>query len=345
MDEKLVRLVAHLFSPEEAQVAVHVPYYYPGSISRIARKARRKAETVKPVLDRLAERRVIIGVNSRYALMPLIPGMFEYMLMDGRDSAWHRKYAELLMDVWTTGYVEQYNTSAIPAVRNIPVQSTVKDHKSIVVDHDLISELIDHHQEMAVLNVCQCRQSIHFTGRECARADTKDGCLIFGSFARNTEKSGDGRNVSKEEMRDIVTQRWEKKLVFLTGNVAIDSPNAICTCCDCCCHFLEGVNHWNGKALLAPAHFLAQVDQQLCNNCGKCTRACNTGAHVMENKEHGYDRDKCIGCGVCVPACKEEAITMQENPEWKKPSKSFPTLGLKLFPVTALQGLKVKMGR
>lgn len=346
MDDKLLRLVAHLFTPEEAEVAQHLPFYYPRNLEHVAKRAKRRGEDIKPLLEAMGEKKVIYAGQKGYSLMPLIPGMFEYILMDGRDSAWHRKYAELLVDMFGTGYVGRYNNIRMPAVRAIPVQAAIAG-ESRVVSADLVSEVIDRHQDMGVANVCQCRQSTRFIGRECKRATPEDGCLIFGSFAVSLVAGGSGRKVSKEEMRDIVVERWEKKLVFMTGNVSPESPNAICTCCDCCCHALETVNHYQGRVILAAPHYLAQVDEKLCNGCGKCAKACNTYAHTWtkKTKEHKYDRAKCIGCGVCVQTCAQGAIKMAENPDYKPPSKSFVTLGIKLFPATAISGLNAKMSR
>lgn len=345
MSRQLVEVVAHLFSPEEAEVARHLPYYYPRSLRAISRKAGRPAGEIEPLLEEMSRRRVIYGGRRGYSLLPLIPGMFEYLLMNGADSDWHREYARKITGLFGTGYVREYSGRSLPAVRNIPVQTVIED-KSRVADADLISEMIDAHTEFTVLNVCQCRQSISFSGGECKRSAPEDGCLVFGSFARAAAGNGSGRRVEKEEMRDIVAERWEKKLVFLTGNVSPSSPNAICTCCDCCCHFLEAVNHYEAGALVAPPHFKAKVDASLCDNCGKCTRACNTGAHVMESKVHYYYPEKCIGCGICVEVCnKANAITMVENPDYKPPSRDFQRLGLKLLPGLAMAGLKARFTR
>ena len=84
-------------------------------------------------------------------------------------------------------------------------------------------------------------------------------------------------------MRDIAQERFEKSLVFFTGNVKFNNPNAICTCCDCCCHFLHMVNEFGQNGLIAPAHFVANVDKAQCNDCSKCVKKCNTLAHKMED--------------------------------------------------------------
>jgi ferredoxin len=348
LDEKLVRLIRHLFTPEEAEIARHLPYYYPRSkqsLAKLAAKVGRTPEEILPLLENMNRLKTILKTDKGYSLLPLIPGMFERMLISGVDSAWHRKYAQLLNDVYATGYVRTYNNRRVPAIRNIPVQKTIEG-KSKVLSADLVSEMIDYHKELAVANVCQCRQSLRFEGKECKRSSPEDGCLVFGSFAALLVSGGNCRAVSKEEMRDIVVERWEKKLVFMTGNVGLQSPNAICTCCDCCCHFLESVNKFQGKTGLAHSHYLARTDGALCNDCGKCVKACNTYAHALKDKKHGFDPEKCIGCGVCVTVCKQDAIQMVENPAFQPPtSKSFQELALKLLPATALAGIKAKLSR
>jgi len=341
-DDKLLRLVAHLFSADEAGIARYLPFYYPRSLKAIAGRAKKSPDTISPLLKAMDDRKVILRIGGKYALIPLIPGMFEYMLMSGVDSPWHRKYSELLQDVYASGYVKKYSRVNIPAVRNIPVQTAVEG-KSHIISADLISEMIDYHKDFAVANVCQCRQSMRFIGKECKRSSPEDGCLIFGSFAPALVKSGNSHLVSKEEMRDIVAERWEKKLVFLTSNVSPRSPNAICTCCDCCCHFLEAVNHYDSKSLIAKPHYLAAVNELLCNDCGLCARVCNTYAHSMENKKHRYDINKCIGCGMCVDVCKKKSISLTENRSFKPPASGFVSLAMRLLPSTMMSGVRAKL--
>jgi len=344
MSEELVRLVAHLFTPEEAEVVKHLPFYVPRSLKAIARKAGRPAAEIKPLLEAAGERRTIYGGSRGYCLMPIIPGMFEYLLMGGADTPWHREYAKRLQAVIHTGYMREYMSRSIPAVRNIPVQTALPD-RNRVVDADLVSEMIRAHEHLAVLHVCQCRQAAHFTGGKCRRSAPSDGCLVFGSFAQGAVAGGNGRPVSREEMHAIVEERRKRNLVFLAANVSPTSPNAICTCCDCCCHFLGAVNRYEGRALMAEPRDLAEVREDLCNDCGKCSRVCNTYAHRMEAGRHVYEARKCIGCGVCLEACPEQAIRMVGNPRYRKPAAGYPTLGLKLFPPLALSGLKAKIRR
>lgn len=344
LGDELLELVSHLFTPREAGLAVHLPYYIPRSVNTIARRAKMPPGEVREVLDAMAEKRVVLRSKQRYALLPLIPGMFEYMLADGRDTPWHRRYAGLINELFATGYTSRYSTETSPMIRNIPLQSAV-EQKSRVIDADLMSKMIASHEHMAVLNVCQCRQSRRLSGGSCLRASPEDGCLVFGSFALSAVKGGTGRMVSREEMRSIVRDRWGKNLVFMAANLEPSNPNAVCTCCDCCCHYIEYINRFGGRVSLAQPHFLARVNEDACTDCGMCADACNTHAHVLSNGSHAYDREKCIGCGLCVESCPAQAIVMEENPAHDAPSRNWVSFWLRILPAGILCAFRARFGK
>jgi len=341
MNDKLIRLVVHLFSPQEAEVAAHIPPWVPVGLRTIALRFGRRVGEIRPLVQAMAERHVILELDRRYALIPLLPGMFEYVLMNGQDSEWHKKYSRLVVDLVDTGYLKQYSKHPLPAIRNIPIQVAI-ERKSRALESDRISEMIDRHRYMAVTHVCQCRQTTRFEGRECKRATPEDGCLIFGGVAKWVQKRDLGRLVSKQEMRDIVADRYEKKLVFMAGNVAPASVNAICTCCDCCCQGLKILEEHGGMALVAEAHFLAAVDAERCENCGKCAKVCNTHAHRSEDKRHVFEVKKCIGCGLCLDVCAAGAIRFVENRVFKPPASGYAELSLRLLPNAVRSGLEVR---
>jgi len=350
MGEDVVAFIAHAFCPEEAAVALHLPMYRGGSLEQIARKTGRPAEEIEPLLQAMTERSVIRRSRAGYSVLPLVPGMFEYVLMEGSDSPWHRRYAELFEGLFATGYAGAYATTRLPVVRNVPAVREVNveqsmDTTSVLVDADLMEEMLREHERFGVLNVCQCRQARAFVDRPCKRGDVEDGCLIFGNFVGGSIDRGKGRWVSREEMRDVVAQRRSKKMVFLAGNVSPASSNVICTCCDCCCHLLEAISDLGGWNWVAPPRYLAEVDEEVCDHCGLCRPVCYTGAHTVSKKVHTYSSDLCIGCGNCIDVCPTQAIRLAPNPRYKRAPRDFGKLLTRAAPGIGLTLLRAQMDR
>ncbi len=343
MSAKLVEIISHIFSLNEALVCGYMSFIHPKTASKIAHDSGLPSDYIAAILASMAEKRIIITYGNRFMLYPLFPGAFEYILMTGKHDAWHKKYAELVNELFDSGYMREYFSRPVNAIRNIPVQRAV-ENKSFIAGADLVSELIDSHRNFAILNACPCRQSMHLTGHECKRAAATDGCLIFGEYSDSIVQNNSGRRVDKNEMRDTVTERWEKKLVFLTSNVMPAAPTAICTCCDCCCHAL-GVHNQLSKNLIAASHCIAVLDESKCNNCGRCVKACNTMAHCIKDKKHEYNPENCIGCGNCAMECKNGAIVMMENALYRPPHENYSRLILKILPRIILMGTTIKLRR
>lgn len=350
----LDRLIAHLFSPEEAELAVLLRPYRQRSLEQVARRAGREPDAIRPLLDGMADRATIYRGRTGYMLLPIVPGMFEYLLMGGGDDPWYQTYAELFAELFATGYARAYTSTKLAAVRTVPATGSAPreipieaevDTRSKVLDDDALVTMVGAHEQFGVLNVCQCRHSRRMTGHRCKRAEPEDGCLIFGSFATSSIDQGRGRRISRDEMCDVIERRREQRLVFLTGNVSPESPNVICTCCECCCHMLELVNEWEGQRWLAPPRFRLAVDEPRCDHCALCRPACATRAHRVERKVHTFHAELCIGCGNCVGACPQGALRLEPNAGYRRPPATFEKLGWRLAPSAGLAMLRARFSR
>lgn len=59
---------------------------------------------------------------------------------------------------------------------------------------------------------------------------------------------------------------------------------------------------------------IIQIDEEKCNGCGACARACHEGAIGMVNGKAKLLRDDyCDGLGDCLPTCPTSAITFVER--------------------------------
>lgn len=64
------------------------------------------------------------------------------------------------------------------------------------------------------------------------------------------------------------------------------------------CHNPEGIS-FKGEL---------QYIENKCLNCGICVKACDYGAHRMENLTHKFNRNLCVSCGKCAKNCLGEAL-------------------------------------
>lgn len=59
---------------------------------------------------------------------------------------------------------------------------------------------------------------------------------------------------------------------------------------------------------------IIQIDENLCNGCEECAKACHEGAIEMVNGKARLVRDDyCDGLGDCLPACPTGAISFVER--------------------------------
>ena len=78
--------------------------------------------------------------------------------------------------------------------------------------------------------------------------------------------------------------------------------------------------HQNHIPMLASSGYVAQIDHELCLDCGTCIEYCQFFALGFDdNYTTIVNYDLCMGCGVCVSKCPASAINLH-----LEPSKGMP---------------------
>ena len=120
-------------------------------------------------------------------------------------------------------------------------------------------------------------------------------------------------------MLENLARSKEMGLVFNADNVK-NNVTFICQCCKCCCNVLLGMTKFGYSNAVVTSSFIANINENTCEGCGKCAKACPIEAIEMLPIENANTKKKkvprintsiCIGCGVCALKCiKTESLKL-----------------------------------
>ncbi len=337
--DQLAAFLQHVFTEDEAAVVRHLSVARGHTAEQIARVERQPVEKVEKRLRRLAEEKRVIAASGRapavaYYLLPIVPGMFEMCLVTysvDTLTPWHQEFIERFEALYETGYMEDYGGRRSAAgVRFLPVGRAIEAHP-MALPTDRLEMVLDRFDDFAV-GKCQCRTSMAALGRGC---DGPIGnCAIMGRWARQSIAAGAARRVSREEMLDIKREAEAHGMVNWLMNVEGTKSQISCSCCACCCHAVRAIRDFNCPGMIAPPHFVPQLDAAKCTYCGRCAQRCPMGALVVDAvaKSHRRLTERCVGCGQCVLACNPRALGMQPSPDYRPPYRNWFSMIAHLAP-------------
>ncbi|MGA2035288.1 MAG: hypothetical protein ABSG68_23825, partial [Thermoguttaceae bacterium] len=188
--EELIALVRHVFSEEEAAVVRRIGKLTGRTAAEIARAENRPPELVQSLLDHVANvKRAIASSGAegkkKYHLMPIMPGMFEMMLIAQSPesmSPWHRRFAELFEALYETGYFSEYQRGQkrpTPLVRVLSLNSLIDAHP-MALPSDRLGVVLDRFDVFGI-GQCQCRMTAAVAGKGCGKP--LGNCAVMGQWA------------------------------------------------------------------------------------------------------------------------------------------------------------------
>ena len=318
-----IKILKHIFSPEEAEIACCLSYKFEPLKTIVSRAGHRvnSSDELEKSLDRIQKKG---GIESRikngkmhYCNAPLVVGMYEFQL--------NRLTPDFIEDFneYTSDkkFGIEFLSTKLPQMRTIPVAKSIHpQHNASTFDE--VAALLQQAEEPFVIFECICRKKKSLAGHTCKVTDRKETCLAVGSMARTALRSGSGREITREDALSIIEQNQKQGLVLQPSNS--QKAEFICSCCGCCCGML-GIHQALPKPMeFWASNFYAAVDRATCEGCGACVKRCQVDAVKVSAKKQPavLDLDRCLGCGVCVPACPTQSITLVKKPAEVRPPQT-----------------------
>ena len=315
-----------LFTPEEAEVAVGMTFV-PKDVEQIAQSAAVTTEKAASLCESMAAKGVVFSREKKgavgYALLPTIPGLFEFPLMTGGGAPVHDRLAALWKLFYEEGLGREFGASDTPVMRVIPIEQTIDAH-SEVLHFDLASKMLERAETFGLAQ-CACRVSVGACDKPW------ETCFVFDGAARFLIDRGIAREITKEQALETLRTAEEAGLVHM-GTNSQDRVAAICNCCPCCCIALRGWTQLKNPNAYAKSRWRASVDAHLCTGCETCRdERCPVDAIELEDSVAAVREDRCIGCGLCASTCPESAISLIPRQDRVDPPATIQEMGARVL--------------
>jgi H+/Na+-translocating ferredoxin:NAD+ oxidoreductase subunit B len=304
---EITDILKTLFSEKEARVATGLRLR-PSGVEAVAERAGVTREEAGSCLESLADKGVVYAREKNgamgYALLPVMPGVFEFPYMKGI----HDETIEKLTPLWK-GYLPKLSTGfgapETAFVRVLPIQEEVESEPGILT-YEMLYEQIDKARVTGIAH-CACREL------EQACDASREACMLFDDTCTFLVERGFGRYLSKDEMKQKLREFDEEGLVHQVNN-ARDRLMLICNCCPCCCGLLKAYTQYGNVNVIAGSGFIPVNDGDACTGCAICAdERCPMGVIEIVNEAASVIEDKCIGCGLCATGCPNGAMKMEKK--------------------------------
>ena len=323
-NEKLHALLKELYSVEEADVVIKMPYGL-STFEELIKASSYDRTDLHRILNQLTSKGLVVDmwINKKYRYMPspMILGIFEFTMMRMGPKLNTKEWAKLLHDYLdgddSFRAANQGGGNQVAFMRTLPHEEVIKpgDYYE-VLDYEKASVLISETDKFGI-GLCSCRhEKQHLEEKICSAPLEK--CSQFGQAADFMIRHNLAREVSRTEMEENFAQSREMGLVLGIDNVQ-KNAKFVCHCCSCCCVTLLGISKYGYPNSIVTSNYIAEIDDNACTGCGKCAKACPINAISMvaaERQERKRKQDAkvdtsiCIGCGVCALKCPKKACAL-----------------------------------
>ena len=274
---------------EQINVVLALSSMKPAFVPFIARKAKMSVARTREVLHEITKIGLVVQVIvpkvnlEIYLLPPYTPGIFEFLLSNKPFVEAHPEIAYAFHQHATTSQEEHAMNTPMGAgvMRVIPVESAIPADAQ-KIDNEKCSKYIEDNEGHLNLAPCQCRRVRRMMGEGAGDID-EDYCLFMGRIADLFTHNGWGRPVSVDEAKALIKKTDDIGCVHQITTLHTGETFAICNCQVESCLAL-GVTQYFNTPNFTKSNYVAEIDEEKCVACGRCTDHCANNAIQMGQK-------------------------------------------------------------
>lgn len=202
----------------------------------------------------------------------------------------------------------------------VPINKSLGTYESKVIPYKVFEHFIEKSSHIVLMDYCGCRKF-----NDCQNHDIALGCLYIGDDTLQMKITENrGHIATKEEALERVRLAIDDGLIPLLGRAMGESGGygvkdeghflACCFCCDCCCINGKIMTHGPNANLTMFSRMeglSVNVDEDLCEGCGKCVEVCVFRGMELVDGVAKVDQERCLGCGRCAEVCPTGASTIE----------------------------------
>ena len=224
-----IRILKHIFTPLEAEIAACLTYRYE-PLDAIFERAGHLVESpqkLEEILDRIEKKGgielKIKDGKKAYCNAPLVVGMYEFQL--GKlTPAFIKDFDEYTSD---KKFGIEFLSTKLPQMRTIPIAKSIQPQHHVST-FDEVEMLLQQAEAPFAVFECICRQKKSLLGEPCQVTDRKETCFAVGTMAQAALRSGIGREITLDESMSILERNQKQGLVLQPSNT--EKAEFICSC-------------------------------------------------------------------------------------------------------------------
>lgn len=287
------------------------------SLPQLAGLYRKDIRQTSEMLERLIDKFLVGDLDCGhgvhvYTPMQFIPGFWDLTFMRIRDDLPMAEISELFQQYWDTFYPEVLGHGKPTQDFRIMVrEQSLPETYTEILDYERTSHIIKTAKRICV-GQCGC-SSMRLQASKPVCDRPLETCMSLNAGADAVLRAGQGRQISATQAMNIIDDCKAHNMVQCADNVQRE-PWYMCNCCRCCCSLFKALRTYDVQTTVVSSGFIAEIDSEACDNCGRCVEVCPVGAIERGQSFATVDQGKCLGCGVCAARCPGRAIELARRP-------------------------------